>query len=111
MNLEGPVQSTSDSEYADSIGGAVVSTRGWIWARTGTIGVAMLPIDWPRTLSAAASHSMVASVLFIGFVLRAIALPAVWSADKERRRDMRKVLRILIGREGSKKIGRKRHRR
>jgi hypothetical protein len=51
------------------------------------------------------------SAMFVGFALCAVALPAVWSSDEKRRRDARKVLRILVGRDHSKSADRNRRRR
>jgi hypothetical protein len=48
--------------------------------------------------------------MFAGFSLCAVALTAVWSSDEKRRRDARKALRILVGRENAKRVGRNRRR-
>lgn len=67
----------------------------------------MLFIDWIHALSSAASHSVTTLATFVGFTLCAIALSAVWSSDEKRRRDARKVLRILVGRDNAKNADRK----
>jgi hypothetical protein len=71
----------------------------------------MLFFYWVHALSLAASHSIIVSAMFVGFALCAVALTAVWSPDEKRRRDARKVLRILFGRDNAKRADRKRRSR